>query len=93
MDPEAVMVDVPTVPSVPYHHSVLLEPMEIPVFYKTPNNEKILKRLSEVSRIFDVLKGFINILRIYTDKKNRREVGVAAAKILGRVPSSLKISY
>ncbi|HDD69686.1 MAG TPA: HD domain-containing protein, partial [Candidatus Bathyarchaeota archaeon] len=35
VDTEAVIIDVPTVPSVPYHHSVLMEPMEIPTFYKT----------------------------------------------------------
>ena len=83
----------PTVPSVPYHHSVLMEPMEIPVFYKTKDGGKIQRRLSEVSRIFDVLKGFMNILRVYTDEENREKVSVAASKILGGVPSSAKISY
>ena len=90
---EAVIIDVPTVPSVPYHHSVLMEPMEIPVFYKTKEGEKIPRRLSEISKIFDVLKGFMNILRVYTDEENRERVGVAASKILGEVPSSAKISY
>lgn len=90
---EAVIIDVPTVPSVPYHHSVLMEPMEIPVFYKTKEGEKIPRRLSEISKIFDVLKGFMNILRVYTDEENRERVSVAASKILGEVPSSAKISY
>ena len=90
---ENIIIDVPTVPSVPYHHSVLMEPMEIPVFYKTKDGGKIQRRLSEVSRIFDVLKGFMNILRVYTDEENREKVSVAASKILGGVPSSAKISY
>ncbi|MCD6431087.1 HD domain-containing protein [Candidatus Bathyarchaeota archaeon] len=90
---EAVIIDVPTVPSVPYHHSVLMEPMEIPVFYKTKKGKKIPRRLSEISKIFDVLKGFMNILRVYTDEENRERVSVAASKILGEVPSSAKISY
>jgi len=90
---EAVIIDVPTVPSVPYHHSVLMEPMEIPVFYKTKEGKKIPRRLSEISKIFDVLKGFMNILRVYTDEENRERVSVAASKILGEVPSSAKISY
>jgi HD superfamily phosphohydrolase len=90
---EAVIIDVPTVPSVPYHHSVLLEPMEIPTFYTTREGTKILRRLSEISRIFEVLKGFINILRVYTDEKNREKVGDAATKILGDIPTSAKISY
>ena len=33
---EAVIIDVPTVPSVPYHHAVLMESMEIPVFTQKP---------------------------------------------------------
>ncbi|MEM3442300.1 MAG: hypothetical protein QXM86_00360, partial [Candidatus Bathyarchaeia archaeon] len=90
---EAVIIDVPTVPSVPYHHSVLLEPMEIPTFYKTLEGEKVQQRLSEISKIFDVLKGFINILRVYTDEENREKVGCAASKILGEIPTTAKISY
>ena len=93
VETEAVIIDVPTVPSVPYHHSVLMEPMEIPVFYKTREGNKIPRRLSEISKIFDVLKGFINILRIYTEEKNREKVSNAASKILGEIPSSAKISY
>ena len=90
---EAVVIDVPTVPSVPYHHSILMKPMEIPVFYKTREGEKIPQRLSDISGIFDVLKGFINILRVYADEKDREKVGVAATRILGEIPSSAKISY
>ncbi|NWF87316.1 HD domain-containing protein [Candidatus Bathyarchaeota archaeon] len=90
---EAVIIDVPTVPSVPYHHSVLLEPMEIPTFHVTQEGDKIPQRLSEVSKIFEVLKGFINILRVYADEKNRERVSIAAKKILGDIPTSAKISY
>jgi HD superfamily phosphohydrolase len=93
VEAEAVIIDVPTVPSVPYHHSVLMEPMEIPVFYKTREGDRIPRRLSEISKIFDVLKGFINILRVYTEEKNREKVSNAASKILGEIPSSAKISY
>jgi HD superfamily phosphohydrolase len=93
VDPEAIIIDVPTVPSVPYHHSMFMEPMEIPVFNKTRDGKKEVKRLSEISGIFDVLKGFINILRVYTDEKNRGKVAEAALKILGEIPSSAKISY
>ncbi len=93
VETEAVIIDVPTVPSVPYHHSVLMESMEIPVFLKTQENKKIPQRLSEISKIFETLKGFINILRVYTDEENREKVGDAASKILGRIPSTAKISY
>ncbi len=91
--PKSVVIDVPTLPSVPYRHSVLLEPMEIPVFHRTRDGEKVPQRLSDISGIFDVLKGFINILRVYTEEKHREKVGAAASKLLGGVPSSAKISF
>jgi len=90
---EAVIIDVPTVPSVPNHHSVMMESMEIPVFYKTQKGERIPQRLSEISKIFETLRGFINILRVYAEEEDREKVSVAASKILGRIPSSAKISY
>jgi len=91
--PQSVMIDVPTLPSVPYRHSVLLEPMEIPVFYKTRDGRKVPQRLSDISGVFDVLKGFINILRVYTEEEYRERVGAASTKLLGGIPSSAKISY
>jgi len=93
VEAEAVIIDVPTVPSVPYHHTVLLEPMEIPVFYKTQSGGKVPQRLSEISKIFETLTGFINILRVYADEKNREKVRQASSKILGEIPSTAKISY
>jgi hypothetical protein len=93
VETEAVIIDVPTVPSVPYHHSVLMESMEIPVFFKTQGDKKIPQRLSDISKIFETLKGFINILRIYTDEENREKVSSAASKTLGKIPSATKISY
>jgi HD superfamily phosphohydrolase len=93
VEPRAIVIDVPTVPSVPYHHSDLLEPMEIPVFQKTRSGEKIPLRLSDISSVFDVLKGFINILRVYTDEKYVDKVSVAAEDVIGGTPSSAKISF
>jgi HD superfamily phosphohydrolase len=93
VEAEAVVIDVPTVPSVPYHHSALMESMEIPVFSKTQSGGKTLYRLSEISKIFETLKGFINILRVYTDEASRGKVEKATAEILGKVPSTAKISY
>jgi len=61
---DAVVIDVPNVPSVPYQHSILMQPMEIQVFRKTSSGNKVPQRLSDVSGIFEVLKGFMNILRV-----------------------------
>ncbi len=93
VNPQLVVIDVPTLPSVPYHHSALIEPMEIPILRKTKDGKKIAQRLSEVSRIFDALKGFINVIRVYTEEKYRIEVSDAATKILGELPYSTRISY
>jgi HD superfamily phosphohydrolase len=89
---EAVIIDVPTVPSVPYHHAVLMESMEIPAFTRQAG-EKKLQRLSESSKIFETLKGFMNILRVYTNAEDRAKVEKATAKILGKIPSAAKISF
>ncbi len=89
---DSVIIDVPTVPSVPYHHAVLMESTEIPVFTKS-KGEKKLQRLSESSKIIETLKGFMNIMRVYTNESNRDEVEKATAKILGKIPSSAKISF
>lgn len=90
---QSVVIDVPTLPSVPYHHSALLEPMEIPIFHKTKDGGKTPQRLSEVSRIFEALRGYINVVRVYTDEKFRVEVSEAAQKVLGELPYSARISY
>jgi HD superfamily phosphohydrolase len=90
---EAVVIDVPTVPSVPHHHAVLMESMEIPVFSRSQAGTKTPYRLSDVSKIIENLKGFINILRVYTNATDREKVERATAKILGRIPTTAKISY
>ena len=93
VEANAVVIDVPTVPSVPYHHAVLMESMEIPVFSKTQSGGKTPYRLSDISKIIENLKGFINILRVYTNEADRERVEKATAKILGKIPSAAKISF
>jgi len=93
VDTKTVLIDVPTLTSVPYRHSVLLEPMEIPVFYRDQEGHKVPQRLSDISEIYDVLKGFVNILRVYTNEEYREQVAKASLKVLGGLPPSAKISY
>jgi HD superfamily phosphohydrolase len=93
VETDAVVIDVPTVPSVPYHHAVLMESMEIPVFSRSQNGTKTPYRLSDISKIIENLKGFINILRVYTNGADREKVERATEKILGRIPTTAKISY
>ncbi|MEM2960116.1 MAG: HD domain-containing protein [Candidatus Bathyarchaeia archaeon] len=93
VDPQSIIIDVPTLPSVPYHHAFPLEPMEIPVFQKTRDGRKISGRLSEVSGIFDLLKGFMNILRVYTEEEYLRKVQEISERLFGELPFSMRISY
>ena len=93
VDPQSVIIDVPTLPSVPYHHAFPLEPMEIPVFHKTRDGKRITRKLSEVSGIFDMLKGFMNILRVYTEEEHLRKVQEVSEKLFGELPFTMKISY
>ncbi|MEM1507052.1 MAG: HD domain-containing protein [Candidatus Bathyarchaeia archaeon] len=93
VDPQSVIIDVPTLPSVPYHHAFPMEPMEIPVFQKIRDGRKISGRLSDVSEIFDLLKGFMNILRVYTEEEYLKKVQEVSEKLFGELPFSMRISY
>ncbi len=91
IDPEYLWIDVPTLPSVPYHHSLSLEPMEIPMFIKDSKGEKFPRRMEQVSEIIRVLKGFLNIVRVYTTDDYRNIVTKASEKVFG-APDSTRIS-
>ncbi|MFX1597768.1 MAG: HD domain-containing protein [Promethearchaeota archaeon] len=89
---EDVFIDVPLVSSVPYRHSIQLEPMEIPIFMETRDGKKISRRLNDLSKIINLMKGFMNILRVYTKEQYRDKVSKAAIETLGEPPYSAKIS-
>jgi HD superfamily phosphohydrolase len=90
---EDVSIDLPSLPSVPYHSAAELEPMDIPVFYRGPNGEKLPQKISEVSKIVDVLTAYMNIIRVYTDEQYRDEVQRASASVLGESALSSLVSY
>lgn len=89
---EDVVIDVPTLPSVPYHHAVEIQPMDIPVFKRGPAGKKEIVQLSEISRIIGVLRTFMNLVRVYTREQYRSRVEVASRQILGETPLSGRIS-
>ena len=88
-----VFIDVPTLPSVPYHHAVEIQPMDIPVFRRGPGGKKQKVELTEISRIVGVLRAFMNLVRVYTKEQHRSKVEAASRQILGETPISGKISY
>ncbi len=87
-----VTIDVPTLPSVPYHHAVEIQPMDIPVFRRGPKGRKEIVQLSEISRIIGVLRTFMNLVRVYTRQEYRSRVETASRQILEDIPTSGKTS-
>lgn len=87
-----VTIDAPTLPSVPYHQAVEIQPMDIPVFRHGPKERKEIVQLSEISRIIGVLRTFMNLVRVYTRQEYRSRVETASRQILGDIPTSRKTS-
>jgi len=85
-----VIIDVPTLPSVPYHSTVASQSMDIPVFKNSPAGKKVKVPLSEVSRIVNVLQTFMNLVRVYTKESCRSRVESSAQRILGKTTAKEK---
>jgi len=88
-----VGIDVPTLPSVPYHYAMDIGPIDIPIFSKTRSGEKIPQKITDLSKVLDDLRVFMNIVRVYTREEYRTQVGEAAALVLGESPLSNLLSY
>jgi len=89
---EDVIIDVPTLPSVPYQQTADMQPMDVPVFKRVPSGKKQIIPLAEVSRIVGVIQTFMKLVRVYTGEANRSRVELAAHQILGDAQSSRKTS-
>lgn len=88
-----VAIDVPSLPSVPYHYSMDVGPIDIPIFSKSRAGEKTPHKIAELSRVVDVLRGFMNIVRVYTQEQYREQVTQAASRVLGESRLSEVLSY
>ncbi len=93
IDPDQVWIDVPSLPSVPYHYAMEIEPMDIPVFHETRDGKKIRVKVTELSQIIGVMRVFMNIMRVYTILKHREAVMKASEEILGKPTISSQVSY
>jgi len=91
VDPEHVIVDVPTLDSIPYYPREV-DPMEIPVFRITSDGKKELVPVSQYSQLINVLKGYVNVVRVYTVTEYREKVEKAAAEVFKTLPFAAQIS-
>lgn len=91
IDPEQVVIDVPTLDSIPYYPREL-DPMEVPVFRVTSEGKRELVQLSSYSHLINVLKGYIDIIRVYTLPEYRGQVERAAEEAFKTLPFAAQIS-
>jgi len=91
IESDDVVVDVPTLDSVPYYPREI-DPMEIPVFTTMSNGNKEFVQLSRYSRLINVLKGYVDVIRVYTSPKHRINVEKAAEEVFKTLPFSAQIS-
>jgi hypothetical protein len=89
----SVGIDVPSLPSVPYHYAMDIGPIDIPMFSRNRSGEKIPEKIAKLSRVVDDLQVFMNIIRVYTNDQYREQVSDAAAKVLGESLLSNVLSY
>jgi HD superfamily phosphohydrolase len=88
-----VGIDVPSLPSVPYHYAMDIGPIDIPIFSRNRSGEKVPEKIAELSKVVDELRLFMNIIRVYTKEEYRERVSEAAIKVLGESPLSNVLSY
>ncbi len=91
IDPSLVILDLPTVPSIPYTPRQL-EPFEIPVFEIDEQGRKVRRRIHEISHLVSVLRGYMDVARVYTFPEHRSAVAKAAREVLGSPSSMLTVS-
>jgi hypothetical protein len=89
VEKDEVIVDVPTLPSVPYNPHQL-DPMEINIF-EIIDGKRIPHNLSEYSNIAEMMKVYLDVIRVYTFEKNRVKVGKAARAVFQEVPDAALI--
>ena len=86
---DEVIVDVPTLPSVPYNPHQL-DPMEIAIF-EVIEGKRVPRKLSEFSKFAEMMKVYLDVIRVYTFDHHRAKVGRAAREIFQEVPDAALI--
>ena len=87
-----VGIDVPSLPSVPYHYALQIGSTDIPIFSKNRSGEKMRQKITELSKVVEELRLFMNIVRVYTRQPYLDQVAEATAQVLGESPLSNVLS-
>lgn len=90
VNPADVILDVPTLASMPYYPREI-DPMEVSIF-KVSEGKKELSSLTDHSRLVNVLKGYVDLIRVYTLPKYRKKVGKAAQEVFKSLPLGARVS-
>ncbi|MCF2137255.1 MAG: HD domain-containing protein [Candidatus Thorarchaeota archaeon] len=90
ISPSEVIVDVPTLPSVPHNPRQIETPMEINVF-EFVEGQKTSRNLSVLSKIAEMMKGYLDVIRVYTNKEHRAIVEREARKLFQETPTAAQI--
>ncbi len=78
-----VFLDVPYLSTVPYAHATSFDPEDIPIVEYSDGGGMTIQKLSDLSVLFSMLKGYHNIIRVYTWAGHRDRVARAARDVLG----------
>nr|MDO8083280.1 HD domain-containing protein [Candidatus Sigynarchaeum springense] len=78
-----VFLDVPYLSTVPYAHATSFDPEDIPIVDYADGGGVTVQKLSDLSMLFSMLKGYYNIIRVYAWAEHRDKVARAAKDVLG----------
>jgi HD superfamily phosphohydrolase len=92
VDPNTVIMDVSTAPSVPYAASQQ-KPQDIPLYHEDWEGYKTPVSFSSLSPLGGSLVGYLDILRVYTRPEDLEHVSKATEARFGRESASTQISF
>ncbi len=92
--PSLVFLDLPSVPSLPYHPDYSGEKhsgFDVKIIGKE-DSERTARSVFDVSPMVQSLRGFMGLARVYTFPEHRERVFKASKRVFGERPYSFKIS-
>jgi HD superfamily phosphohydrolase len=92
VDPNTVIIDVSTAPSVPYA-AAQQHPQDISLYHEDREGNKTPVSFSQVSPLGGSLVGYLDIMRLYTRPEDLESVRKAAESKFGQESSTTQISF